>query len=129
MCKFDYLSRSVFFFSGVSSSCSGSSSITGVSFSFRFNSMLRAFSRSVFSFSSSSNANGFSTSTFAISSCAMVSAFLVFAASSRAGSLASSFSIRVKFPEHPCLNPPYIFLPRRDLNSNGRSRYHRIPRF
>ena len=98
ICKPHYLSRLAHFLSGCSSACSGSVSITEVSFSFRFSSMLRAFSRSVFSFSSSSKAKGFLISSFAVSSCAIVSAFLVLAASSLAGSFDSSFSIQVRFP-------------------------------
>ena len=98
ICKPHYLSRLAHFLSGCSSVCSGSVSITEVSFSFRFSSMLRAFSRSVFSFSSSSKAKGFLISSFAISGCAIVSAFLVLAASSLAGSFDSSFSIQVRFP-------------------------------
>ncbi len=97
MCKSAYRSQFTHFLSGCSSACSGSVSITEVSFSFRFSSMLKAFSRSVFSFSSSSKAKGFLISSFAVSSCAIVSAFLVLAASSLTGSFDSSFSIRVRF--------------------------------
>lgn len=56
ICKPHYLSRLAHFLYGCSSVCSGSVSITEVSFSFRFSSMLRTFSHSVFPFSSSSKA-------------------------------------------------------------------------
>ena len=98
ICKPHYLSRLVHFLSGCSSACSGSVSITEVSFLFRFSSMLRAFSSFVFSFSSSSKAKGFLISSCAVSSCEIVYAFLVLADSSLAGSFDSSFSIRVRFP-------------------------------
>ena len=99
MCKTRiYLSRLAHFLSGDSSLCSGSSSSTAGSFWSKFSSMLRALSRSDFSFSSSSKANGFSTSILAVSSCSIVSAFLVFAASSFTGIFASSFSIRIRLP-------------------------------
>lgn len=68
MCKLDFTSPVRTFFYDGSSFCSGLSSITTLSFSFRFSSILRTFSRSVFSFSSFSKAKGFSTSTFAVSS-------------------------------------------------------------
>lgn len=109
-CKSLYRSQFTYFLSGCSSVYSGSASITARSFLSRFNSILRAFSRSDFSFSFYSKVKGFYISTFVLSSYVIVSIHLVFTDSNRVRNLANLLSIQVRFPESQILIPLYTLL-------------------